>query len=35
MVKVLLDEEARMDYVGGQFSKRQDHGRVSQSSSVN
>jgi ankyrin repeat protein/GTPase SAR1 family protein len=27
MVKVLLDEEARMDYVGGQFYKRQDHGK--------
>ena len=35
MVEVLLDNGAGMDYVGGQFYKRGDHGKVSQSSSVN
>ena len=30
MVEVLLDKGARMDYVGGQLYKRQDHGKVSQ-----
>ena len=34
MVEVLLDKGAGMDYVGGQFYKRQDHGKVSQSRSV-